>query len=61
MGEEERQRRIQKHYEGRARKYKEGPSSEDVWEMREEAVQGAFEGDLEAVEEEMRRERENIV
>ncbi|MCJ1387163.1 hypothetical protein MMC18_000003 [Xylographa bjoerkii] len=61
MGEEERKRRIQKHYEGRAEKYKVGPSSEDVWEVREEIVEGAFEGDLEAVEEEMRREGKTML
>lgn len=57
MGEEERKRRIQEHYRGRAGKYVEGPSSEDVWEIREVVVEGAFEGDLEEVEREM-RERE---
>ena len=56
MGEEWKKRKIQEHYEERAKKYKIGPSSEDVWEMREEIVEGAFEGDLEAVEEEYKRE-----
>ncbi|MCJ1292786.1 hypothetical protein MMC34_004339 [Xylographa carneopallida] len=55
MGEEWKKRKIQEHYAGRARKYQVGPSSEDVWEMREEIVEGAFEGDLEAVEEEWRK------
>ena len=57
MSEEARARRIQAHYRERAAKYRTGPSSEDVWEIREERVVDAFEGDLEAVEEEMRREK----
>ncbi|MCJ1387142.1 hypothetical protein MMC17_010271 [Xylographa soralifera] len=61
MGEEERKLRIQKHYEERAKKYKVGPSSEDVWEMREEIVEGAFEGSLEALEEELRREGKKML
>ncbi|MCJ1399116.1 hypothetical protein MMC11_002318 [Xylographa trunciseda] len=61
MDGEERKRRIQKHYEGRAKKYKTGPSSEDVWELRNESVKDAFEGDLEAVEEEMRREGDTML
>lgn len=40
------------HYRQRAVKYKVGPSSEDVWEVREEPVEGAFAGDLEALERE---------
>ena len=43
---------IQEHYRQRAVKYKVGPSSEDVWEVRTEPVQGAFQGDLEALEKE---------
>ncbi|MCJ1475004.1 hypothetical protein MMC13_003664 [Lambiella insularis] len=54
LSEEGRKRAIQEHYRARARKYVEGASSEDVWEVRGERVEGAFEGDLEAVEREMR-------
>lgn len=45
---------VQEHYAQRAEKYKVGLSSEDVWEVREEAVVGAFGGDLEALEREER-------
>ncbi|MCJ1302228.1 hypothetical protein MMC08_005031 [Hypocenomyce scalaris] len=55
MSDEERKRRVQEHYRRRAAKYKVGPSSEDVWDVRGERVEGAFEGDLEALEEEERR------
>ena len=54
----EKAERIRRHYEGRAKKYKVGPSSEDVWEIREVRVEEAFEKDLEALEREIRgRER----
>ncbi|MCJ1407839.1 hypothetical protein MMC19_001910 [Ptychographa xylographoides] len=56
LGEEERKRKIQEHYKSRDRKYKAGHSSEDVWRLREERVEGAFEGDFLAAEEEMRQE-----
>lgn len=56
MSEGEREKRIQEHYKGRARKYEVGPSSEDVWRIRKERVEGAFEGDFEAVEAEMKEE-----
>ena len=55
MGEEERKRRIQDHYRGRDTKYENGPSSEDIWRLREVRIEGAFEGDLEAAEEEERK------
>ena len=58
MGEEERKRRVQEHYRARAGKYESGPSSEDIWRVRERRVEGAFEGDLEAVEREEKEERE---
>ena len=57
LSEEGKAERIQRHYEGRAKKYRVGPSSEDVWEIREARVEEAFEGDLEALEREI-RERE---
>ncbi|MCJ1244265.1 hypothetical protein MMC30_001463 [Trapelia coarctata] len=56
MSDGERKKKIQDHYQGRARKYERGPSSEDVWRMREERVEEAFEGDFEAVEAEMKEE-----
>ncbi|KAK4937236.1 hypothetical protein LTR10_022068 [Elasticomyces elasticus] len=43
---------IQDHYRKRAVKWKTGPSSEDVWEVREEPVKGAFGGNFEEWEEE---------
>ncbi|KAL8765127.1 MAG: hypothetical protein Q9203_006729 [Teloschistes exilis] len=47
LGDEEKQRRVQKHYQLRELKYKVGPSSEDVWKGRTRMVEGAFEGYLE--------------
>ncbi|KAL8663160.1 MAG: hypothetical protein Q9202_004092 [Teloschistes flavicans] len=44
LGEEERERRVQKHYRLRELKYKVGHSSEDVWKGRTRMVDGAFEG-----------------
>lgn len=45
-----RERAIADHYRKKAIKYKQGPSSEDVWEMRTEPIQNAFKGNLEEVE-----------
>lgn len=50
--EERKRSMVLDHYRQRAVKYKVGPSSEDVWEVREEPVEGAFAGDLEALERE---------
>ena len=50
-GDAERARRVQSFYRGRAAKYKVGPSSEDVWEVRREPVEGAFSMDPDAVQE----------
>lgn len=61
MSDEEREKTIQKHYEGRAKKYTRGLSSEDVWNMREDRLENAFEGDLEALEEEERRRKRGQV
>ncbi|MCJ1357309.1 MAG: hypothetical protein MMC33_007305 [Icmadophila ericetorum] len=58
MTEEERKIRIQAHYREKDKKYRVGPSSEDIWRLREERVDGAFEGNLEAAEEAERREAE---
>ncbi len=50
---EDRERAIADHYRKKSIKYKQGPSSEDVWEMRTEPVKDAFQGDLEALEREV--------
>jgi Protein of unknown function (DUF3128) len=50
---EDREREVADHYRKKAIKYKQGPSSEDVWEMRTEPVKDAFQGDLEALEREV--------
>lgn len=44
---------IRNHYRKKAVKYKTGPSSEDVWEVRTEPLKGAFQGDFEKMEREM--------
>jgi Protein of unknown function (DUF3128) len=46
----DREKAIADHYRKKVIKYKQGPSSEDVWEMRTEPVKDAFQGDLEALE-----------
>lgn len=46
----DREKAIADHFRKKAVKYKQGPSSEDVWEMRTEPVKDAFQGDLEALE-----------
>lgn len=43
---------IRDHYRERLMKYKVGPSSEDVWEMRTEPVESAFNKDPDALDEE---------
>lgn len=45
---------IRNHYRKKAIKYKTGPSSEDVWEVRMEPLKGAFQGDFEKMEREMK-------
>lgn len=47
---DERKRAIQDHYRKKSVKYKTGPSSEDVWEVRTEPIKSAFQGDLEELE-----------
>jgi hypothetical protein len=57
--EKDRKLAIQDHYRKRAVKYKTGPSSEDVWEVRTDPAVDAFQGNLEALErkiEEWKRE-----
>ena len=63
MSDEERARRVREHYWKRDEKYRQGPSSEDVWAAREELVrkdsgEGCFEGDWEALE---REEKEKMM
>ncbi|EED14919.1 conserved hypothetical protein [Talaromyces stipitatus ATCC 10500] len=48
-----RKEMIRNHYRKKAVKYKTGPSSEDVWEVRMEPLKGAFQGDWEKLEREM--------
>lgn len=50
---DDRERAIADHYRKKVVKYKQGPSSEDVWKMRTEPVKDAFQGDLEALEREV--------
>lgn len=47
---DERAAAIQEHYRKRAVKWKTGPSSEDVWEVREEPIKNAFSASLEEFE-----------
>lgn len=56
MSQEERERRIVQNAAERERKYRTGPSSQDVWKQREFLLSGAFEGNLE----EMERRYENL-
>uniref|UniRef100_A0A093VAM6 Early meiotic induction protein 1 n=1 Tax=Talaromyces marneffei PM1 TaxID=1077442 RepID=A0A093VAM6_TALMA len=48
-----RKEMIRNHYRKKAVKYKTGPSSEDVWEVRMEPLKDAFQGDFEKMEREM--------
>ena len=48
--EEEKKKAIRNHYRKKAIKYKTGPSSEDVWDLRTEPVRDAFSGDFAALE-----------
>lgn len=57
-GENERRKAIRDHNRKKAIKYKTGPSSEDVWDMRTHPVQNAFQGDFVALEREMQAEEE---
>jgi hypothetical protein len=45
---------IADHHRKKAVKYKTGPSSEDVWDLRTEPVANAFQGDFRALEREMK-------
>ncbi|KAL2863566.1 EMI1 family protein [Aspergillus lucknowensis] len=57
--EKEKRRIIRDHYRKKAIKYKTGPSSEDVWEVRMEPVRNAFQGDFAALEREMKEQEES--
>jgi Protein of unknown function (DUF3128) len=48
--EKDRTKAIKEHYRKKAVKYKTGPSSEDVWEVRTEPVKDAFQDSLEELE-----------
>jgi len=48
--EKEKARAIRDHYQKKSIKYKTGPSSEDVWEVRGVPVQDAMQGNLEELE-----------
>ncbi len=48
--EKDRIKAIKEHYRKKAVKYKTGPSSEDVWEVRREPVKDAFQDSLEELE-----------
>jgi hypothetical protein len=52
--ETDRKKAIKDHYRKKAVKYKQGPSSEDVWSVRTEPVKDAFQGDLEKLEADIR-------
>ncbi|KAN0075937.1 Protein of unknown function (DUF3128) domain containing protein [Elaphomyces granulatus] len=58
---EEGKRMIRDHYRKKAVKYKTGPSSEDVWEVRTEPLRGAFEGDFAALERQLKEEEEEVM
>ena len=57
--ENDRKRVIKDHYRKKAVKYKQGPSSEDVWSVRTEPVRDAFQGDLEKMEADIREWKAN--
>ena len=50
----DRAQAIREHHYKKLEKYRTGPSSEDVWEMRTTPLKNAFQGDLEALEEQVR-------
>ncbi|KAA8647500.1 hypothetical protein EYZ11_004392 [Aspergillus tanneri] len=56
--ESTRKQAIRDHNRKKAIKFKTGPSSEDVWDLRMEPVQEAFSGDFAALEREMKAEEE---
>ncbi len=48
--DKDRVKAIKEHYRKKAVKYKTGPSSEDIWEVRTEPVKDAFQDNLEELE-----------
>ncbi|KAK2813281.1 hypothetical protein FQN50_000595 [Emmonsiellopsis sp. PD_5] len=52
--EEEKGKMIADHYRKKAVKYKTGPSSEDIWDVRTEPVKDAFQGDFAELERRMK-------
>ncbi|KIX94116.1 uncharacterized protein Z520_10142 [Fonsecaea multimorphosa CBS 102226] len=56
---EDRERAIQEHYRKKAVKWKTGPSSEDVWEVRREPVKDPFCGNLAELEAQMAEYKKN--
>ncbi|KAL4868232.1 hypothetical protein BDV12DRAFT_105388 [Aspergillus spectabilis] len=58
QGDQEKKRVIRDHYRKKAIKYKTGPSSEDVWEVRMDPIRNAFQGDFAALEREMKEEED---
>lgn len=53
-----RKKTIREHNRKKAIKYKTGLSSEDVWDVRLDPANGAFQGDFAALEREMKAEEE---
>lgn len=53
-----RRQAIRDHNRKKAIKFKTGPSSEDVWDLRTEPARDAFQGDFAALEREMKAEEE---
>ncbi|KAJ5169066.1 uncharacterized protein N7482_004660 [Penicillium canariense] len=53
-----RRKAIRAHNQKKAIKYKTGPSSEDVWDVRLEPAKDSFQGDFAALEKEMKVEEE---
>ncbi|KAL4900023.1 hypothetical protein BDW74DRAFT_105052 [Aspergillus multicolor] len=58
LREEEKKKAIRDFNRRKAIKYKTGPSSEDVWDVRMEPVKGCFQGDFAALEKQMKAEEE---
>lgn len=56
--DELRRKAIRAHNQKKAIKYKTGPSSEDVWDVRLEPATDSFKGDFAALEKEMKDEEE---
>ncbi|KAJ5092706.1 hypothetical protein N7456_008567 [Penicillium angulare] len=56
--DELRRKTIRDHNRKKAIKYKTGPSSEDVWDVRLDPASGAFKGDFAALEKEMKAQEE---